>query len=146
MKSRELGSKQRQRVRESFSAQGLMTSMAARIEALEAGTCTLEAPVQPAFSQQHGFAHAAASFALGDVACGYAALSMLDEDQEVLTSEMKIHLLAPAKGTHLIARAEVIRPGRRLMITRADVFARAQDGSESHVATLLGTIVPVPRG
>ncbi|MCV2880505.1 PaaI family thioesterase [Actibacterium sp. XHP0104] len=133
----------RQRIEQSFAAQGLMQSMSARLENLAPGHCSLAAPVQPAFSQQHGFAHAAATFALGDNACGYAALSLLDDQHDVLTSEMKIHLLAPAQGVELVSRGEVIRPGRRLIITRADVHARDAEGRETHVATLLGTIIPM---
>ena len=35
-------------------------------------------------------------FAIGDSAAGYAALSVMPEGYEVLTTEMKIHLLAPS--------------------------------------------------
>jgi acyl-coenzyme A thioesterase PaaI-like protein len=60
----------------------------------------------------------------------------------VVTSEMKIHLLAPGRGARLIATGTVIRAGRRLVVARADVVAVAA-GRETPVATLLGTIVPV---
>jgi acyl-coenzyme A thioesterase PaaI-like protein len=70
---------------------------------------------------------------------------MIPEDQEVVTSEMKIHLLAPARGTSLIARGNVVKGGRRLVIVTADVFA-VEDGQETHVAMLSGTMVPVPAG
>ncbi|WP_349760083.1 hotdog domain-containing protein [Rhodovulum sp.] len=45
-------------------------------------------------------------------------------------------------SARLIARAEVVRAGRRLMVVRADVHA-GQDTARRHVATLLGTMVPV---
>lgn len=133
------------RVHRSFAAQGLMQTMGARIETLAPGLCTLSAPITPGIGQQHGFAHAAASFALGDTACGYAALSLQGAETEVLTSEMKIHLLAPARGDRLIAEGSVIRPGRRLIVARADVYALSGP-DRTHVATLLGTIVPVKAG
>ncbi|MDX9836936.1 MAG: PaaI family thioesterase, partial [Azoarcus sp.] len=37
--------------------------------------------------------------------------------------EYKLNLLAPADGQRLVARGEVIKPGRTLLITRAVVFA-----------------------
>jgi acyl-coenzyme A thioesterase PaaI-like protein len=40
----------------------------------------------------------------------------------VLTVEYKINLVAPADGELLIARGQVIRPGRTLTATRADVL------------------------
>ena len=59
-------------------------------------------------------------------------------DEGVLTVELKINLLAPARGERLIARGRVERAGRRLMVARADVYAVAGD-SEAHVATAMGT-------
>jgi len=53
----------------------------------------------------------------------------------VLTVEFKINLLAPADGELLIARGQVVRPGRTLTITRADVLA-----VKSGHATLCGTM------
>lgn len=135
----------RKMVNKSFTQQGLMQTLGAEITEIEPGRCTITAPIRPETAQQHGFAHAGTSFALGDSACGYAALSLQEAGIEVLTSEMKIHLLAPATGARLEARGEVLRAGRRLVVARADVFAKT--GADSrHVATLLGTIVPVPAG
>lgn len=130
-------------VKHSFAAQAMMASLGAEITALAPGRVEIAAPLDPAFGQQHGVAHAGFTFALGDSAAGYSALSLVAPGHEVLTSEMKIHLLAPARGARLIARGEVVKPGRRLVIVRAEVFAEA-DGAETHVATMLGTIVPVP--
>ncbi|GGG71514.1 hypothetical protein GCM10011415_19230 [Salipiger pallidus] len=106
------------------------------------GEVCLSAPLRPETSQQQGFGHAALAFGLGDSAAGYAALTVMPEGREVVTSEMKIHLLAPARGLRLIARGRVVKPGRRLVIVSADVFAE-EDGAETHIALLTGTMVPV---
>ena len=135
----------REIVKDSFARQGLMRTLGAEITEIGPGRCTITAPIRPETAQQHGFAHAGTTFALGDSACGYAALSLQEEGVEVLTSEMKIHLLAPATGARLVARGEVLRAGRRLVVARADVFAET-GGDSGHVATLLGTIVPVQAG
>jgi uncharacterized protein (TIGR00369 family) len=134
------------KVRDSFAAQAMMTSLGARLTGLGAGRVEISAAADPAFGQQQGFAHAGVLFSLGDSAAGYAALTLMPEEMEVVTSEMKIHLLRPATGTALIARGRVIKPGRRMVISAADVFAHdGADGPEVQVATLLGTMVPVPR-
>ncbi len=131
-----------EKIRKSFAAQSLMTTLGAAISGLEDGACTIEAPIADHIKQQHGVAHAGATFALGDSAAGYAALGLMPIEAEVMTAEMKIHLLAPAGGERLIAEGSVIKPGRRLMIVKSDVFAVA--GSDKrHVATLLGTMVPI---
>jgi acyl-coenzyme A thioesterase PaaI-like protein len=66
----------------------------------------------------------------------------MPEGHEVLTTEMKIHLLAPGAGERLIARGRVIKPGRRLVIVQADVVA-VKNGAEKHIALLTGTMMPV---
>ncbi|GAA0289915.1 PaaI family thioesterase [Rhodovulum strictum] len=129
-------------VRASFALQAMMRTIGAEIVALAPGLVEIAAPIRPEFGQQQGMAHAGLTFSLGDSAAGYAALSLMAPGQEVVTSEMTIHLLAPATGTRLIARGEVVRAGKRLMVARADVHAE-QDGTRCHVATLLGTMVPV---
>lgn len=131
-----------QRIHDSFARQGMMTTLGATLDEVREGHVTISAPVTPATSQQQGFGHAALTFALGDSAAGYAALTLLPEN-EVVTSEMKIHLLSPAIGQRLIARGRVVKPGRRLVVVMAEVFAE-RDGAEKQIALLTGTMVPVP--
>lgn len=113
--------------------------------ALAPGHCTLRAPIRPEVSQQHGFAHAGLAFALGDSAAGYVALGLMATQDEVLTVEMKMALLAPARGAALIAEGRVLRAGRRLLTVAAEVHAEAEDAALVHVATLLGTMTTARR-
>lgn len=129
-------------IHKSFAAQTLMTTLGARLVEVARGRVRIEAPVLPGSRQQHGFAHAGLSFAIGDSAAGYAALSLMPEGHEVLTTEMKIHLLAPAKGDLLVAEGRVLRAGRRLVIVEADIHAVDAE-REAHVARLLGTMIPL---
>ena len=62
---------------------------------------------------------------------------------EVVTAEIKINLLAPARGEKLIAIGKVIKPGKRLCIVTAEVLAHDQ-GKDTLIAILQGTMVPVP--
>jgi uncharacterized protein (TIGR00369 family) len=129
-------------IRESFARQGLMRTIGARIDALAPGHVRLSAPITPAIGQQHGFAHAGATFALGDSAAGYAALSVMPLGSEVLTVEMKINLIAPADGTTLTAIGEVVKAGRRLVVVRATLQVTKPDGTSRDVALLQGTMIP----
>lgn len=130
------------RIQSSFDRQSMMTTLGARLVQAGDGTATIEAPILPGSQQQQGFAHAALTFAIGDSAAGYAALTLIPEDHEVVTSEIKINLLSIGRGDLLIARGRVIKPGRRLLVVTSDVFA-VTDGSERHIACLMGTMVPV---
>jgi len=128
------------RVRESFSEQGLMKHLGARLTELQPGMAELRAYYREELTQQHGYFHAGVSGSLADVACGYAAYTLMPEDSSVLTVEYKINLLAPAEGEELIARARVVRSGKTLKICLADVYARKGE-TEKHCATVLATIM-----
>jgi len=127
-----------QRVRTSFARQGFMKKLGVELRALGFGTCELAVGFDETMTQQHGFFHAGVTATLADNAAGYAAYSVMPEDSTVLTTEFKLNLLAPARGDELIARAEVIKPGRTLVVVRADVYG-CKDGVETHVATMLAT-------
>lgn len=130
------------RIRSSFARQSMMQTLGAEIASVSTGEVVITAPILPGSRQQHDVAHAALSFAIGDTAAGYAALTIMPEDHEVMTAEMKINLLAPGAGDMLRATGRVIKPGRRLVIVTAEVHARTK-GEEKLIALLQGTMVPV---
>ena len=133
----------RTRIQTSFDRQAMMQTFGARLDEVARGRVALSAPILPGSRQQQGFAHAALTFGLGDSAAGYAALTTLPEDSEVVTAEIKINLTAPARGDRLVARGQVIKPGRRLIVVTSEVVSLS-NGEETLVAILQGTMVPVP--
>ena len=133
----------RTRIRDSFAAQSLMTTLGAEVTAVEDGHVEITAPLLPGSLQQQGFGHAGLTFAIGDSAAGYAGLTTLPLDMEVVTAEMKINLLAPAKGDLLRATGRVIKPGRRLIVVGAEIHALTGQ-EQTLIAVMQGTMVPVP--
>jgi uncharacterized protein (TIGR00369 family) len=128
------------RIRESFSRQGMMKHMGARLAAVGPGHAEIRAPFRAELTQQHGYFHAGVSGTIADSACGYAAYTLMPADSSVLTVEYKMNLLAPAEGEELIARAKVLRSGKTLKICAADVHV-LKGGAEVHCATMLATIM-----
>ncbi|WP_299028738.1 PaaI family thioesterase [uncultured Sulfitobacter sp.] len=133
-----------QRIHRSFDAQSMMATLGARMDHIEEGMVRITAPILEGARQQQGFGHAGLTFSIGDSAAGYAALTMLPLDSEVVTAEIKINLTAPARGTLLIATGRVIKPGKRLCVVTSEVHAQAADGTQTLIALLQGTMVPVP--
>ena len=133
-----------ERIRDSFAQQTMMSSLGVEMAEVRHGGVTLVAPVGEAFRQQQGFAHGALIFALGDVAAGYAALSVMPMEVEVMTVEMKINLMAP--GAHrLVAEGRVLKPGRRLVVVVADVWYENGKRGRKQIAALQGTMIPVEK-
>lgn len=133
------------KVRASFARQTMMATLGAELLDLGPGTARIAAPILPGSRQQQDAGHAALTFAIGDSAAGYAALTMFGEDDEIMTVEMKINLLRPALGDRLIAEGRVIKPGRRITVVAAEVWAET-DGQRKQIALLQGTMIPVGGG
>jgi uncharacterized protein (TIGR00369 family) len=130
------------RIRASFAQQGLMTTLGARLTHVAPGEVAIELDYAEHITQQHAFVHGAAIAAIGDTACGYAALTLLPEDAEVLTVEYKINFVAPAQGTKFIAKGTAKKSGRTLTVCTGDVFTIGAEG-EKLIATILATMMRV---
>ena len=132
------------RIRASFSRQAFMGTLGASLGRMAPGEVEILLPIQGALLQQNGFVHAGVSTAIADSACGYAALSLMPDDADVLSVEFKVNLLSPAVGSSLVARGQVIRAGRTLSVCRATVFGVSAGGDEKPVLEMQGTMMTVP--
>ena len=139
------GPEVRKRVQDSFGLQGLMSHLGARLAHIGPGRVHIVLPVRPELTQQHGYVHAGATSTIADSAGGYAALTLFDEDSEVLTVEYKINLLAPAAGDHLEAIGTVLKPGRTLTVCQLEVYGVQTDGTRKLVANGQQTLIRVNR-
>ena len=128
------------RVRASFGLQNAMSLIQATMPVIEHGLTEIHLPHWSGVEQQHGFVHGGVVGMIADSAAGYAAMTMVSPAASVLTVEYKMNLVAPADGEKLIARGKVVRPGRTLIITQAEVFA-VKDGQESLCALMQQTIM-----
>jgi uncharacterized protein (TIGR00369 family) len=129
-------------IRASFERQGLMRHLGARLGEIGHGLVRIKLSARPEVSQQHGYVHAGAIAAIADSAGGYAALTMMPEDSEVLTVEYKINFLAPAAGD-LEAVGWVLRSGRTLTVCRVEVVSTTAS-ERTVVASGQQTLVRVP--
>ena len=128
------------RVRDSFARQNAMTLIQATLPVVEHGLTEIHLPHWSGVEQQHGFVHGGVVGMIADSAAGYAAMTMVSPAASVLTVEYKMNLVAPADGEKLIARGKVVRPGRTLIVTQAEVFA-LKDGQEKLCALMQQTIM-----
>ena len=129
-----------ERVRESYARQQVMTFIGAELVDLQPGYCEIRLSYRPELSQQDGFFHAGIISTIADSAGGYASYTLMAADTRVLTVEYKMNLLAPGHGERLIARGQVIKKGRTLVIAKADVGV-IRNGQETLCATLLQTFI-----
>ena len=135
----------RQRVQDSLDRQGMMRHLGARLLRVEPGLVEIALPYSDKVSQQQGGFHGGAMGALADIAGGYAGLTVAPEGMEVTTAEYKINFLAGFSAGELRATGRVIKGGRRLIVTSAEVMHVAADGTQSACAVMQQTLVPVAK-
>ncbi len=129
-----------ERVRASFDRQNAMHLIQATLSVVLHGRTEIHLPHWQGIEQQHGFVHGGVVGMIADSAAGYAAMTMVSPAASVLTVEYKMNLVAPADGDTLIARGQVVRCGRTLIVTKAEVFA-AKEGTETLCALMQQTIM-----
>jgi uncharacterized protein (TIGR00369 family) len=133
------------RVQASFDRQGMMRHLGARLLRVEPGLCELALPYSDKVTQQQDGFHGGAVGALADIAGGYAALTMAPEGMEVTTVEYKINFLAAFQGGELRAIGRVVKAGRRIVVTSAEVVHVDAAGKQSACAVMQQTLVPVEK-
>ena len=99
--------------------------------------------VGPQHLQQDGYVHAGVLSTLADHTAGYAAYSVVEPGRRILTIEFKINFLAPADAEVVECRGVVLKRGRQVVVTEAEVFA-LRGGSRTLCAKALLSMANVP--
>ena len=133
------------RVQNSFARQGLLQHLGARLVRVEPGWCGVALPYSDKVTQQQAGFHGGAIGAIADIAGGYAGLTMAPQGMEVTSVEYKINFLAAFQSGELRATGSVVRAGRRLIVTTADVIHVDANGKESACAVMQQTLMVVPK-
>ena len=134
-----------ERVRTSFERQGMMRHLGVRLLRVEPGLCELALPYSEKVTQQQDGFHGGAMGALADIAGGYAGLTMAPEGMEVTTVEYKINFLAAFQGGELRATGRVVKAGRRIIVTTAEVVHVDASDKQTVCAVMQQTLVPIPQ-
>jgi uncharacterized protein (TIGR00369 family) len=133
------------RVNTSFLRQGMMQHLGARLLAVAPGQVVLALPYSDRVTQQQGGFHGGAMGALADIAGGYAGLTVAPDGMEVTTVEYKVNFLSAFNDGELHAMGKVVKAGKRVIVTTAEVDHVAADGRRTPCAVMQQTLMPVPR-
>jgi len=134
-----------QRIAQSLQRQGMMQHLQAQLLRVEPGCVELALPFSDKVTQQQGGFHGGAIGALADIAGGYAALTVMPEGMEVVTVEYKINFLSSFQGGELRATGKVLKAGKRIVVTMAEVVHIDAQGQTSSCAVMQQTLAPVPQ-
>lgn len=129
-----------ERIKQSFEKQGIMKTLNAQLAEVTKGQAKITCEFSEALTQHNGFFHAGVATTLLDSACGYAALTTISENSNVLTVEYKVNFLKPAKTDKLIAIGKVLQSGRTLTICEGYVY---DSNEEKLIAKMTATMIAV---
>jgi uncharacterized protein (TIGR00369 family) len=129
------------RIKASFDRQAFLTLIGAELEQVEKGKVVITCKHKDTLTQQQGLLHGGVVTTLADVSCGYAALTTMPDDAEVLTVEFKINLIRPAKTPKLMATGAVLKAGRTLVIAESTV---TDESGGNIIAKMLATMIVSP--
>lgn len=105
-----------------FAASPFIADLGIEPTAVETGVLHTQVVLQRRHEQHTGVVHAGVMAALADHTMGAAAQTLAPEGHWVLTAELKTSLLRGAAGERLECRGWVIKPGRMLSFTEAEVW------------------------
>lgn len=94
--------------------------------------------------QQDGFVHAGVIAAMADHTAGYASYTLIPQTHRILTVEFKVSYLRPAAGEFLECHARVLKQGRQMLFTEAEVYSLT-GRSKTLIAKAMHTMASVPQ-
>ena len=122
----------------------LFNFIGAKLTFIEKGSAKIDLPVTPCLTQGAGVLAGGILATLADEAMAHAVISMLEPTTTTVTTEMNIRFLRatdPKKGGRLTATARVVKPGRQVMTTEAEIH----DDAGRLLATAGGSFLLVPK-
>jgi len=126
-----------------YGATPFMVDLGVEPVAVAEGRMTAVLNIALRHLQHTGQVHAGVMAALADHTMGAAAQTLAASGLWALTAELKTSMLRPGKGERLVCEAVVIKPGRSISFTEAEVFAES-GGARLLVMKASATMALVP--
>ena len=140
MSTSQLTETQRKRLEDALSTVPFARLLGIKLDAIEAGEATLSLHIREDFKQNAGVVHGGVIASLIDSATAFAILPLLSPDERTTTVDLTISYLRPLVAGVVVARAKVLRAGRRMIATSAELF----DADGKLAATALSTYIRLP--
>ncbi|MBO3700844.1 PaaI family thioesterase [Roseivirga sp. E12] len=132
------------RIEKFLERQHFMKLVGFDLNVIEAGRTEGWLDLTEDHKQQTGLVHGGVTATLADIVAGFAAVTVVAEDQHVVTGEIKISYFTPGRGQKLHAKGWVVKQGRKMSFCEAEVWS--VDGEErtliAKASTTMVTIFP----
>jgi acyl-CoA thioesterase len=121
MSQSDLKTRALERARGAFSSVAYAKFLGLELCEISGGEVTVCLDVRGELKQNRGVVHGGAIASLIDTASAFAILTTIDENEKVTTTDLTIHYLRPITGGRMLAKARIIRGGRRRFVVNVEV-------------------------
>ena len=119
--------KYKERVLEKLEGQHFMRHIGFELTQIEAGKTEGWMPFRKHLEQQDAFVHGGAIATAADIVAGFAAYTLVAENEYVVTAEIKVSYFRPAVCEKLMAKGYVIKPGNHFHFCESEVWAYSEE-------------------
>lgn len=109
------------RARAAFASVAYAKFLGLELCELKSGEVTVCLNVRAELKQNQDVVHGGAIASLIDTASAFVILTAIQEDEKVTTTDLTIHYLRPITAGRLMARARIVRGGRRRFVVNVEV-------------------------
>lgn len=92
-----------------------------KLEELSPGYARVLLPFRPEFAQGFGVVQGGIITALGDAAAGVAFMTLMNPGEAVVTIELNINFLNPARESDLVSEARIAHQGTMISLSEFEV-------------------------
>ena len=133
------------RIEKKMLANNFMQYIGFKATDIEAGLIKGELVLEEHHLQQSKFLHGGVTATLADLVGGFASFTLVNDNQTVVTSDLKISYLNPGIGQKVLAKGWVIKAGNTLHFAEAEIIC-VNNGKETLVAKgyLTFAVVNIP--
>ena len=110
-----------ERARNAFAQVAYAGFLGLELCELKSGDVTVCLDVRDEIKQNHAVVHGGAIASLIDTASAFVILTAIDENERVTTTDLTIHYLRPVTLGRMLARARIVRGGRRRLVVNVEV-------------------------
>ena len=127
-------------INEKLQRQFFMQLLGFKVSKIEEGIIEGFLELQDAHKQHKGFVHGGVVATVADIVAGFAAVSLVQKEQHVVTVELKVSYLNPGMGEKLFAKGWVLKQGRKLNFCEAEVYSISGENAPVLIAKASATM------
>jgi uncharacterized protein (TIGR00369 family) len=110
-----------QRARDAFASVAYAKFLGLELCELKSGEVTVCLDVRDELKQNHSVVHGGAIASIIDTASAFVILTVIEPNERVTTTDLTIHYLRPITSGRMLAKARIIRAGRRRLVINVEL-------------------------